>query len=47
MVDTTSFSVIDQINVGSGPVRGLAISRDGAKLYVANYFANSVSVLRI
>lgn len=47
VVDTTSFSVTDQISVTSGPVRGLAVSRDGTKLYVANYFASSVSVLEI
>ncbi len=45
MVDTASFSVVDTIRIERGPVRGLAISRDGAKLYTGNYFSSSVSVL--
>ena len=47
VVDTTSFSVVDTISVESGPVRGLAISRDGATLYTANYFSSSISVLAV
>jgi len=47
VVDTTSLSVVDSISVESGPVRGLAISRDGTKLYAANYFSSSISVLDV
>jgi DNA-binding beta-propeller fold protein YncE len=39
--------VVDTISVESGPVRGLAISRAGAKLYTGNYFSSSVSVLTV
>lgn len=47
VVDTTSFAAIDVISVESGPVRGLAISRDGSKLYATNYFSSSISVFTL
>jgi len=47
VVDTTTFAVTGQVNAGHGPVRGLAVSRDGTKLYATNFFASSVSVLPI
>jgi DNA-binding beta-propeller fold protein YncE len=46
-VDTTTFAVTGQVSAGHGPVRGLAVSRDGTKLYATNFFASSVSVLPI
>jgi DNA-binding beta-propeller fold protein YncE len=47
IVDLASLSTAGTINVGRGPIRGVAITPDGAELYVTNYFSGSVSVLRM
>jgi hypothetical protein len=47
IVDLASLSTAGTINVGRGPIRGVAITPDGTELYVTNYFSGSVSVLRM
>jgi len=47
IIDTASHSVTRIIDVSHGPVRGVAVTPDGARLYVTNYFESSVSIITL
>jgi YVTN family beta-propeller protein len=47
VIDTASHSVTTIMDVRNGPVRGVAVTPDGARLYVTNYFESSVSIITL
>lgn len=47
VLDAEDLSTVGALHSGRGPVRGVAISPDGSRLYTTDYFSSSVSVLRL
>jgi YVTN family beta-propeller protein len=46
VIDTTNLTVICTIPVPDGP-RGVAVNHGGTRLYVTNFFADSVTVIEL
>jgi DNA-binding beta-propeller fold protein YncE len=47
VIRTDTLTQVQELHVGAGPVRGVAMAPDGAALYVTDYFSSAVMVVEL